>query len=407
MANGSKQFHTKSRNGCGQCKRRRVRCNFQGPVCSNCHRRNESCDYLQDYNPQPPATKESQSLGVITLSELGRDLYQTRTVNPTDGYFYFSSCNALFVALDDSPIVANEQELLACTTALFLNTDCAPLTSFENDFLVCKNTTLGYLLPTISSLLAIQKTMRRGSESPAAHATALQHNITASARFRNAESTVHDGNWLPILMFGVGHIMFNFATAQSAPDRDFEYLSIFHVLRNTAKIGAQIGVFLENSELGSILESKRRGFARLLEPNDCLQAINQLNRVQHPEGTPEKTRRHCRDALERLAWWTRLVHGAPQIWKDFMLWPASVPDGFVTALTERQPVALLIYIYWCVVMHRAPKRWYADGWHSRIAVAAMAELGPEYDALLEWPSLSLSVPLVKDRTLPLSPIIRT
>ncbi|KAI0974620.1 hypothetical protein F4678DRAFT_383096 [Xylaria arbuscula] len=397
MANGSKQFHTKSRNvGCGQCKRRRVRCNFQGPVCSNCHRRGESCDYLQDYNPRPPATKESQSERLIALYELGCDLHQIRTINHTDAYSYFSLCNALFVAIDHSPIFANEQELLACTTALFLKTDWAPLPSLQNVFPVYKNGTLSYLLPTISSLFAIQKTMGHGSKSPGAHATALQHNITASARFRNAESRVHDGNWLSILMFGVGHIMFNFATAQSAPDCDFEYLSIFHVLRNTAKLGAQIGVFLDKSELSGILESKRRGFARLLEPNDCLQAINQLTLAQHPEGTSEMTRRHCRYALERLAWWTRLVHGAPQIWKDFILWPASVPDEFVSALTGKQPVALLIYIYWCVVMHRAPKRWYADGWHSRIVVAAMAELGSEYDALLDWPSLSLSVPRMND-----------
>lgn len=43
---GSRRHHTKSRNGCAQCKRRRVRCNCIAPVCSNCKRRNERCSFL-------------------------------------------------------------------------------------------------------------------------------------------------------------------------------------------------------------------------------------------------------------------------------------------------------------------------------------------------------------------------
>ncbi|KAI1423632.1 hypothetical protein F5Y12DRAFT_520412 [Xylaria sp. FL1777] len=403
MANGSKQSHSKSRNvGCGQCKRRRVRCNCQGPICSNCHRRNELCDYLRGYDSQSPETKEPQSHTHVTLFESSHASRQMRVISSTEEYSYFSSCTELFVALDHYLAFVNEQELLAYATPLFLKTDWASFTPSQNDLLVWKgdhgyqNNTLGYLLPTISSLCAIHQTMRQEPLSSHAHATALEHNITASAKFRHAERSVHEGNWLPILMFGVGHIMFNFAAAQSAPDRDFEYLDIFHVLRSSAKIGGEIGVFLEKSELNDMLEFKRRRFAEPSEPDDSLRAISQLSLAQHPEGTPETTRRHCQCALQRLEWWTRFVHGAPQTWKHFILWPASVTDGFVTALVEKQPVALLVFIYWCVVMHRAPRRWYANGWHQRVAVAAMSELGSEYWALLEWPSLTLNSPLMTD-----------
>ncbi|KAI0538255.1 hypothetical protein GGR58DRAFT_468843 [Xylaria digitata] len=407
MGNGSRQSHPKSRNGCGQCKRRRVRCNGQGPVCSNCHRRNELCDYLQDYNSQPSGIEASQNHGHITLSALSHTSHPTKGTGFVDVHTCLSFWSDLFLALDYYPVFANEKELLAYTTA-FLKTDWAPSTLSQDELPILEGDydyqkkRLGYLLPTISSLCAIHQTMQQESQSPDTHAKAIQHNITASARFRHVEHGIHEGNWLPMLMFGVGYIMFNFAAAQSAPDYSFEYLNIFHVLRGAARLGDEVGVFLEKSELSGVLERRRPEITQPSEPDNSLQAMNELSQAEHPEGTLEATRTHCQHALESLKWWTRFVRGVPRNWKQFILWPASVTDGFVMALVEKQPVALLIYIYWCVVMHRAPRRWYTDGWHQRIAVAAMSELGPEYSALLKWPCLALSPPLIEDISLPAS-----
>ncbi|RWA12451.1 hypothetical protein EKO27_g2636 [Xylaria grammica] len=359
MGNGSKQFHSKSRN-----------CNFQGPVCSNCHRRNELCDYLRDYNFQPAEIEASPNQRHITLLESSHADHKTRTMILADEHSYLSTWGNLFGALDYYPTFANEPEILAYTTSILLNTDSAPFTLSQCDDYQKKR--LGYLLPTVSSLCAIYRTLHRESQSPGTHAQALQYNITASTKFRHAEHRVHEGNWLPVLMFGVGHIMFNFAAAQSVPDCGFEYLDIFHILRGTSKMGNEIGVFLEKSELSGILERRRQEIAQPLGSDDSLQAMDQLSQADHPEGTFETTRTHCRHALGRLKWWSQLVHGVPRNWKHFILWPASVTDEFVTALAEKQPVALLVYIYWCAIMHRSPRRC----------------------ALLEWPTLALNLQLV-------------
>ncbi|RYC58486.1 hypothetical protein CHU98_g7713 [Xylaria longipes] len=390
MATGSKRFHTKSRN-----------CNCQGPVCSNCQRRNEFCDYLREYHSQSPEAEAFRRHAQITLVQSNHASVPRKMTTFVEENPYLSSCADLVVSLDYSPISAKERELLAHTTAFFLRTDWAPPTLAQGDY-DCQNKRLGYLLPTISSLCTLERTLQLKSQSSDTYAKAVQHHITASARFRHAERGVHEGNWLPILMFGIGHIMFNFAAAQSMPDCDFDFLGIFHVLRGTAEIGDQIGVFLENSKLRSILERRRREIDEPSAPEDVMQSINQLSLAEHPEGTYETTRTHCEHAIETLKWWARFVHGAPRNWKHFILWPASVTDGFVTALREKEPVALLVYIYWCVIMHRAPRRWYANGWHQRVAVAAMSKIGPGYRALLEWPSLALSLPLVADISLPAS-----
>ncbi|KAI0543774.1 hypothetical protein F4679DRAFT_590165 [Xylaria curta] len=400
MKNGTKRFHTKSRNGAGSVKDGASGfCDCQGPVCSNCQRRNESCDYLRDYDSQSPELEAFRRRAQTTLSQSNHASLPMKLATFTDENLYLSSCADLVVSLDYSPISTKERELLAHTTAFFLRTDWAPFMFTQGDSSYTHKS-LGYLLPTISSLCAIHRAVQRQSESSDTYVKAVQYHITASARFRHAERGIHEGNWLPILMFGVGHIMFNFAAAQFMPDCDFDLLDIFHVLRGTAEIGDQIGLFLEKSKLRSILENRRREIDKVSAPADITQAIDRLSQAEHPKSTSEATRTHCDHAVETLKWWARFVHGTPTNWKHFILWPASVTAGFVAALREKQPVALLIYIYWCVVMHGAPTRWYANGWHQRVTNAAMSYIGPEYRTLLEWPSLVLNPPLVIDTMLP-------
>jgi hypothetical protein len=47
----SRRLHSKSRHGCVQCKLRKVKCDIQTPICSNCQRREESCSLLSTFQP--------------------------------------------------------------------------------------------------------------------------------------------------------------------------------------------------------------------------------------------------------------------------------------------------------------------------------------------------------------------
>lgn len=298
---------------------------------------------------------------------------------------------------------ANKEELLASATCFF-KPHHAPFppsnhaVSFRRQEYGLYKGSLAYLLPTISSLCAIHKTLHGESQSLDTFAEAVQLNIAASNSFRHAEHSVHAGNWLSMLMFGVSHIMFNFAAAQAVPECAFDYLCVFHVLRSTDKIACHIGEFFERSELNNILQKRRQRVTDFPIYDDSLSAMNHLSMAAHPKHTSEIVRAHCEKALESLKWWAWSVNGVPQIWKHFIMWPGSVTDGFVAALGDKQPVALLIYIYWCTIMRRAPRRWYGDGWQQRVASAAMSELDRSYDELLEWPIFTLSSEFHLDTT---------
>ncbi|KAI8632048.1 hypothetical protein F5Y19DRAFT_383734 [Xylariaceae sp. FL1651] len=385
-----------------------MQCNYQGPVCSNCRRRNEPCDYqLNCYSATSSTTPAVPThVDLIPLGSSRVD-YQIEIRTSANDCSYLTTCIELFVALqslDYCPPFTSEQELLEYARAYFVMTDSTSPTLSNAVLSIWKQhhdshvRRLEYLLPSISSLCAVYRTLQGAPQSVETYAHAIQHNITASMAFRHTEQYINESNWLSILMFGVGHIMFNFAAAQAAPIRDFDCLEIFRVLRGTARVGDQIGVFLEGSELSRLLES-RRSVVKLSADDDALWAMDQIDFAEHPEGTPKLIRRSCDHALERLKWWFHVVDGCPQFWKQFIIWPASVTEGFVAALTEKQPVALLIYIYWCAIMHRAPKRWYAYGWHRRVAFAVMSELGSGYESLLVWPRTALGCAWTADTSL--------
>ncbi|KAK7186557.1 hypothetical protein DPSP01_002020 [Paraphaeosphaeria sporulosa] len=45
---GTRKPHTKSRNGCSQCKKSRIKCDEQGPCCNHCSRRSLHCDFQDE-----------------------------------------------------------------------------------------------------------------------------------------------------------------------------------------------------------------------------------------------------------------------------------------------------------------------------------------------------------------------
>ncbi|KAK9239881.1 hypothetical protein V1525DRAFT_454572 [Lipomyces kononenkoae] len=61
-----RKSHIKSRKGCGNCKRRRIKCDEEHPQCFNCLKHGVDCDYLVQAHGKPavkPIKKESEAVG--------------------------------------------------------------------------------------------------------------------------------------------------------------------------------------------------------------------------------------------------------------------------------------------------------------------------------------------------------
>jgi hypothetical protein len=203
------------------------------------------------------------------------------------------------------------------------------------------------------------------------------------------EQNINKTNFPAVGLFMLCHCIFHFAVAKFVAASDFDYLEVFqHVLREGDGIRIQLLSHVQRSGLleHASLPVVRSSAAHTYHAETRI-ALDLLASARHPGDTPDAIIVACTQALESLKEWAKIVDGNPREWSHFFHWPCAVSPTFILALKERQPVATLIFVHWCAIMHQAPKIWFLDGWARRTAFAAMAELPTTPRDLLRWPMI--------------------
>ncbi|PWY78026.1 hypothetical protein BO94DRAFT_603768 [Aspergillus sclerotioniger CBS 115572] len=80
----SRRSHRKTRSGCQNCKRRKIKCNETKPECGNCIRHSIDCDFSTQSEDPSAASSESSPTGPSTSD------------TPDGGYTYISSTTSNF-----------------------------------------------------------------------------------------------------------------------------------------------------------------------------------------------------------------------------------------------------------------------------------------------------------------------
>ncbi|KAI8964493.1 hypothetical protein F5Y11DRAFT_355571 [Daldinia sp. FL1419] len=385
---GSRQFHRKSRNSCAPCRRRRVRCNLQPPICANCHRRNESCSYAAQNVQEPgsPRASTSQSKNALLKPGSGNhpgDLGGFWNTGPDSGLptLHYTSLCGLKPSITSSMAYIMEESFLltllpVTERGIFAQEFGRLASAFE------------YVHRTFTALYELHEWSRSKSVS-SLYTSAYQHHIEASMLFRHSRPTVNEINWMAVLMFGIGVIIFQFATFLRTPDVVDNYLELLYVLRGSFQLAVELGPYLRMSSLMQLIRTPPRSSKAY--PNEpMLDILACLDSLGCPSDTTAETKHACEQAIAALKEWIIDVNGYPGNWRQFMDWPATVPEQYLSALSQKHPTSLVIFVYWCAIMNSCPKRWYMANWANRAALAAMRHLGPEWDHVLEVPRTLLA-----------------
>jgi hypothetical protein len=59
----------------------------------------------------------------------------------------------------------------------------------------------------------------------------------------------------------------------------------------------------------------------------------------------------------------------PSDWSISLRFAMNVPESLIGRIRSREPLALVILAHYCVLLHRAPVRWWAVGWGSKVLEA--------------------------------------
>ncbi|GAW23972.1 hypothetical protein ANO14919_135510 [Xylariales sp. No.14919] len=348
------------------------------PVCANCQGRKEPCDYSSLHGAA--ATRPGAAEGPRESSE---------PESPAQSYI------REIYTVSRPPPRAPSDELRHIVR--WFDATCEPRTmfpaarvdAFEFKPQYARNPLVfQYLVPYITAVGSLHALRQDRARAPALLPAAYAANVAASRAFRATERDVVDAtNWPPILLFTLCNLMFYFAASQSAAPAAFDHLEIFQrVLRGSG--GLRRALLAQLSRAGFVRQAWG-GAAAASSSSHSIEAQAALARLAgaaHPDGTPDATVAACAEALELLRKWTVAVDGRPRNWAHVFYWPCAVSQAFVLALGARQPVATLIFVHWCAVMHRAPQTWFLDGWARRTAFAAVAAMpsAADYD-FLRWP----------------------
>ncbi|KAI0851187.1 hypothetical protein F5Y00DRAFT_259725 [Daldinia vernicosa] len=356
--------------------------------------RNESCSFTSTnaYELAPIRSSKSQAKASVWKSNVGNtsnDLTHFRNtkfdLNPQALFGNVSLCGAWHEILNPRATIS----MIRVMEETYLLSLLPNIESgiFGHEFSRLAST-FEYVNRTFTALYELHQWSQSTSRSDL-YTSAHQHHIEASVLFRHSRPEVNGTNWMAVLIFGIGVIIFQFAALLKAPDTIDNYLELFHVLRGSFQLATELAPFLRKSSLMLLTQP------RLQSPKMCLDelALNILaclDSLDYPEDTTGETKRACLQSIICLKEWIIEVNGYPGNSRQFIDWPAAVPEQYISALSQRHSTSLVIFTYWCCIMHRCPKRWYA-GWASRAASVAMSYLGEEWDHVLDAPRKVLTL----------------
>ncbi|KAI1167991.1 hypothetical protein F5B18DRAFT_647217 [Nemania serpens] len=226
---------------------------------------------------------------------------------------------------------------------------------------------------------------------------AYSNEILGSRAFRQAVPAVDANNWVAVMVFTIAVLVFRLESCRQSTTFSGVVTDTLLALRSAGIMGNEIKpFFLGSGDFGEYLMSRaRRSAPKVLDPAIVLalahlKTINEERKVTNSREAAEQET--CARAIDSLQRWVILVSGKPRTWLHYVWWPADVPAEFIDLVNEKNPVALLVFVYWCAVLGRANQRWFLKGWVSKAGGVAMAEMSRGWwDQGLDWPLQELGL----------------
>ncbi|KAI9374117.1 hypothetical protein BJX61DRAFT_532591 [Aspergillus egyptiacus] len=406
----SRRSHRKSRLGCGNCKKRRVKCDEKKPICGNCMQHAISCDF----STLTPTASSSE-----------------RSTPPRQYAFRPSK----YQALASSPAPAAVQEESSPPSISSCNTPSPPSTppisglsipdlQLFHYFITSTYRTVADSAPATHTLWQIHVPKWGMSFPSIMHLLlALSALHLASLHPEEKESFTRQAD--EHFTFGVRSVTTVLALNTLDSDNCQQvYISAVMICFAYFARGAREGEYLVFNEKGksewlvllhgvrAIMEQKRQEiFTGVLAPTENDPGLVSKSGIDlRAELQRHRTRlREIRDlVLTRVAnteegnIYTSVVDdlvrsfeqayqtrergcSALELMASTMGWTFRLLPTMIDRLEEKEPVALIILAHWAILLRFMREIWFMRGWDEHLITGIRACLPGEYAGWVEWP----------------------
>ena len=393
--------HRKSRHGCLQCKRRRVKvclscpeiflltsqCDETRPTCSNCSSRQLACQYAssssiiwtneepgsQSASSNPEALPPEPDLGTGSpfgiLGKWGEDVTTAAPtdLNLTDLELMVQWCNSTYETISRSPRLDRIWRSHVTEEAL------------SQPFLMH-----GVLAVSALHLAHTGADDRR----PGYISTAVAHQNQALALFRALLGDINPANAKAMFCFASLVVVYAFGfphVSDSDPASSVNDLyQVFVLSRGVQQVIHQVRTSLLDSPFRTLLQLDEYT-PRL--PDGTRLALDKLKETNHACGVSDTTHDTAayESVVDNLAEELGAVHVGIDANTAACRWAIRLKPAYMESLREHRPLALVVLAHYCVLLYQLRQNWCLDRWGARVARAIWSMLDHEWRPMTDWP----------------------
>ncbi|KAF1943773.1 hypothetical protein EJ02DRAFT_399790 [Clathrospora elynae] len=352
----TRKSHRKSRAGCRNCKTRRIKCDETKPHCANCKRRQVRCGY-----PNTTTTSDLNS------GDLANDRSRPGDLQISD------------IELTYHWITSTSHSLSAWASGAARWQSIMGDVAFEHN----------HVLHLLFALTALHLATCRPTRCEEYTATAEHHYERALAQVTREIVSIGPSNCDAVLV-SVQLICFvSWARGPQAGEYlafgkqgRSEWLVMFRGIRTTLE---SLGRDQFAKTHAPAVRAKDRLLPPLDEPFEYEKQLQGLREHVAYVSEPAERDDNARAIGVLHECYSSRYESKDAEYHVAFAWLYRMSDDFLNRLQQRDPLPLVIYAYFVVLMHDIERFWYMKGWTHHVMGGILEALPKEHRVWIRWP----------------------
>jgi hypothetical protein len=355
----SRRAHTKSRNGCIECKQRHIKCDERWPTCVNCDVTLRECYYLERLS-----VPVKRFPGGCSSTDYAMGRPEGDSIESPDSHS---------TATDGSTCRDNDELFTLQHLALFHHVETG-----VTDWLMVTRDLQHLTNAYISSALSTPYLMNQLLALSALHLSTVHHGqigmyqrlatklqTRALILFNEVKKNESQQDGVASFLFSSLMAVHILADKLSTNRDDFDrfmggFIDYIDLHRGARIVGDSSWSTLSTSDLGQWFKTLKE----TKTPDNALPSdLCDLCTMLKSSSLREESIQACKDATRALAFVHRRLD-TPSTWGVHapMAWATLVSTDYVRLLEKRTPEAIIVLAHYAAVLHRCRDFWvFADG----------------------------------------------
>ncbi|BCR95789.1 uncharacterized protein AKAW2_20729S [Aspergillus luchuensis] len=380
-------YRAPARNGCFECRNRRIKCPNEHPQCSHCTSDNIICQYIPSSTSLVwPRVKSRSTTPTLPPSRTASPSH----VNPRIFAEYCVVMDPVAPSTPTGELNIQDLELMMqwCTTTYRSVSRNTSVEGIWQGVVPREAMRHPFLMHGILALSALDLGFNCPSGPPKDYyiRTAQAHQSRAVTGLSKIAGRLDQSNCNAAFALSSIMVVFSFAlprTTNKLGDVLNELLNIFRFTRGSVDVQGGIINWVADGEFSPLLECDT---SQPTMPDTSRLAIMSLTRMNadlasrdpaHDKDTYDTTIRYLSYSLDKLA------RGGETMIIAFQ-WIFQIPPRYLDLLQQRQPFALAILAHYAVIIHSLRGHWWMGEWGARLIREIGQRLGADWKDSISW-----------------------